>query len=81
MASLVAMLAALRAEGFEMEARILHVAGWSLLALLGLSDGARRFRGGPSALGDGRGPLDRGLGLAQAGICIAMLLGILPLPR
>lgn len=81
MLTLGAVLAALEVEGFTLEARLLHVLGWSLLALLGLSDGARRFRGGASALGDGRGVLDRGLGLVQAAVCVAMLLGFLPLPR
>lgn len=79
--TLAAVLAALHAEGFAREARLLHAAGWSLLALLGVSDGLRRFHGASSALGDGQSALDRGLGLVQAGLCVAMLLGILPLPR
>ncbi|MBI2322538.1 MAG: hypothetical protein HYU88_10770, partial [Chloroflexi bacterium] len=49
--------------------------------LLGVSDGVRRLRGAAAALGDGRGTLDRGLGLAQAAVCLAMLLGLVPLPR
>ncbi|MBI4506399.1 MAG: hypothetical protein HY691_12755 [Chloroflexi bacterium] len=81
MITLVVVLAALRREGFDVEARVLHVAGWSLLALLGVSDGVRRLRGAAAALGDGRGTLDRGLGLAQAAVCLAMLLGLVPLPR
>lgn len=80
MVTLIVVLAALRREGFDTEARLLHLTGWSLLTVLGVSDGLRRLRGAAGALGDGRGALDRGLGLAQTAVCLAMLLGLVPFP-
>lgn len=81
MVTLVVIVSALGAEGFQSEARVVHVVGWSLLALLGLSDGARRLRGRGGALGDGRTRLDQTVGFLQAGLSLAMLLGLLPLPH